>query len=134
MSRKVEILDTTMRDGAQMEGVSFSINDKFQVMENLVSLGVRYIEAGNPGSNPKDREFFARHEQVRTHMGQSTLAAFGSTKRKGIKPQDDAGLMDLMSANTDTIVIFGKCWGLQVREVLRVSRPENLAKIGRAHV
>lgn len=130
MSRKVEILDTTMRDGAQMEGVSFSINDKFQVMENLVSLGVRYIEAGNPGSNPKDREFFARHEQVRTHMGQSTLAAFGSTKRKGIKPQDDAGLMDLMSANTDTIVIFGKCWGLQVREVLRVSRPENLAMIG----
>jgi 2-isopropylmalate synthase len=128
-NRKVEILDTTLRDGAQMEGVSFSVNDKFEVMKNLVSLGVKYIEAGNPGSNPKDREFFARHDSMRTNMGSSRLAAFGSTKRKGVLPAEDTGLKDLLSANTDTIVIFGKCWGLQIKEVLRVTKQENLAMI-----
>ncbi len=96
----VEILDTTLRDGAQAEGVSFSVNDKFQILDSLVSLGIRYIEAGNPGSNPKDREFFSRFLEQRTDMGQSVLAAFGSTKRKGTAVEEDPGLLDLLSANT----------------------------------
>lgn len=127
--RKIEILDTTLRDGAQMEGISFSVNDKFQVLENLAALGIRYVEAGNPGSNPKDREFFAKYQKDANDNYGRALAAFGSTRRKGIKPQDDPGLADLLSAGTETIVVFGKCWDLQVREVLRVSRKENLLMI-----
>ena len=126
MKPLVEILDTTLRDGAQMEGVSFSVNDKFQVLENLVNFGVRYIEAGNPGSNPKDREFFNRYNTNRPPMGQSELVAFGPTKRKGIRPEEDTGLRDLLSAATGTIVIFGKTWDLEVREILRCTPEENL--------
>ncbi len=122
----VEILDTTLRDGAQMEGVSFSVNDKFQILDNLVTMGVRYIEAGNPGSNPKDREFFNRYNDRKLDMGQSELVAFGPTKRKGILPEDDTGLKDLLSANTGTIVIFGKTWDLEVRDILRCTNAENL--------
>jgi 2-isopropylmalate synthase len=127
--RKIEILDTTLRDGAQMEGISFSVNDKFQVLENLAALGIRYVEAGNPGSKSKDREFFAKYQKEANDNYGRALAAFGSTRRKGIKPQDDSGLADLLSAGTETIVVFGKCWDLQVREVLRVSRKENLLMI-----
>lgn len=127
--RKIEILDTTLRDGAQMEGISFSVNDKFQVFDSLSALGIKYVEAGNPGSNPKDREFFARYKNEQRQPAGGVLAAFGSTRRKGMKPQDDPGLADLMSADTSTIVVFGKCWNLQVREVLRVSLKENLSMI-----
>ena len=63
-ARHIEILDTTLRDGAQAEGISFSVSDKFQILETLVAIGIHYIEAGNPGSNPKDREFFAKYNQV----------------------------------------------------------------------
>jgi len=128
-SRTVEIFDTTLRDGAQAEGISFSVNDKFQILETLVSIGVRYIEAGNPGSNPKDREFFARFAESGVNMGQSVLAAFGSTKRKGIAPEEDQNLKDLLSAGTPTIVIFGKSWDLHVCEILRCPLEENLAMI-----
>lgn len=127
--RQVEILDTTLRDGAQAEGVSFSVNDKFQILEALVSFGVKYIEAGNPGSNPKDREFFARFAEQRPAMDQSVLTAFGSTKRKGIPVEEDPGLKDLLSAGTPTIVVFGKAWDVEVRENLRCSLEENLAMI-----
>lgn len=129
MNRTVEILDTTLRDGAQMEGISFSVNDKFQILENLVSIGVRYIEAGNPGSNPKDREFFTRYHDRKPAMQDTELAAFGSTKRKGILPAEDPGLQDLLSAGTGTIVIFGKSWDLEVHDILRCSQKENLAMI-----
>lgn len=129
MTRSVEILDTTLRDGAQMEGVSFSVNDKFHIMNYLLSLGIRYIEAGNPGSNPKDREFFARFSQAADGPARQAMAAFGSTKRKGIEPAEDSGIQDLLAAETETIVVFGKCWDLQVREILRVSREENLVMI-----
>lgn len=125
----VEIFDTTLRDGAQAEGISFSVNDKFQILETLVSIGIRYIEAGNPGSNPKDREFFARFAESRPDMGDSVLAAFGSTKRKGTLPEEDQNLKDLLSAGTPTIVIFGKSWDLHVHEILRCSLDENLAMI-----
>ena len=146
--RTVEILDTTLRDGAQAEGVSFSVNDKFQILDSLVSIGINYIEAGNPGSNPKDREFFARYKERRPEMGKSVLAAFGSTRRKGVEVAQDSGIIELLSAGTPTIVIFGKAWDVEVRDNLRCSLKENLAmiqdsvayllaqgcEIGRAHV
>ncbi|MDD2442450.1 MAG: hypothetical protein PHG76_10065, partial [Eubacteriales bacterium] len=90
--RSVEILDTTLRDGAQAEGISFSVNDKFQVVETLAALGVRYIEAGNPGSNPKDREFYNRFRSNPPDMAGSRLAAFGSTRRKNSLAEEDANL------------------------------------------
>ncbi len=128
--RQVEIFDTTLRDGAQAEGISFSVNDKFQILETLIALGVRYIEAGNPGSNPKDREFFARFHETGFDMGTSLLAAFGSTKRKGTRPEEDQNIKDLLSAGTPVIVVFGKSWDLHVHEILRCSLEENLAMIG----
>ncbi len=127
--RTVDILDTTLRDGAQAEGISFSVNDKFQVVETLASLGVRYIEAGNPGSNPKDRAFYDRVQAAPPHMDQSLLAAFGSTRRKYTPVEEDAGLQDLIQAKTPVIVLFGKVWLLEVREILKCSQKENLAMI-----
>lgn len=126
---KVEILDTTLRDGAQAEGISFSVNDKYRIAELLSSVGVKYIEAGNPGSNPKDREFFAGFKEKCSLGGCSTLAAFGSTRRKGVAPEDDKGIADIVAADTDTVVIFGKVWDMEVREVLRCSREENMDMI-----
>lgn len=128
-ARHIEILDTTLRDGAQAEGISFSVSDKFQILETLVAIGIHYIEAGNPGSNPKDREFFAQYGQVQPDMCTSRLTAFGSTKRKGIPAAEDPGLQELLSANTPTVVIFGKSWDMQVREILRCSNEENLDMI-----
>ncbi|MDD2579641.1 MAG: citramalate synthase [Eubacteriales bacterium] len=127
--RQVEILDTTLRDGAQAEGVSFSVNDKFQILQALADIGIRYVEAGNPGSNPKDREFFARFDSEQPDLGQTVLAAFGSTKRKDLTVEEDNGLQDLLSAGTSTIVVFGKVWELEVREILRCSRDDNLEMI-----
>lgn len=127
--RNVEILDTTLRDGAQAEGISFSVNDKFQILETLVALGVRYIEAGNPGSNPKDREFYASYQSSRPAMDQSLLAAFGSTRRKGVAPEDDEGLKDLLNSGSPVIVLFGKVWDMEVRDILRCTQKENLAMI-----
>ncbi len=128
-NRTVEILDTTLRDGAQAEGVSFSVNDKFQILDSLVSIGIQYIEAGNPGSNPKDREFFSKVADRRSKMGGSVLAAFGSTKRKGTKVAEDEGIINLLSAQTPTVVIFGKAWDVEVRENLGCTLKENLAMI-----
>ena len=122
--RKVEILDTTLRDGAQAEGISFSVNDKFQILETLTSLGVRYIEAGNPGSNPKDREFFASYQARKPSMDQSLLAAFGSTRRKGVAAEDDDGLKDLLSSGAPVLVLFGKVWDMEVRDILRCSQKD----------
>ncbi|NLM15635.1 MAG: citramalate synthase [Clostridiaceae bacterium] len=127
--RVVEILDTTLRDGAQGEGVSFSVNDKLQVLDALVGFGIRYIEAGNPGSNPKDRAFFSQIAERKPEMGHSVLAAFGSTRRKDTKPEDDPGLADLLSAETRTVVVFGKVWDVEVHENLCCSLEENLAMI-----
>ena len=127
--RKVEILDTTLRDGAQAEGISFSVNDKFQILETLTSLGVRYIEAGNPGSNPKDREFFASYQARKPSMDQSLLAAFGSTRRKGVAAEDDDGLKDLLSSGAPVLVLFGKVWDMEVRDILRCSQKDNLGMI-----
>ncbi len=126
-NRDVEILDTTLRDGAQGEGITFSVQDKISVVEALDELGVSWIEAGNPGSNPKDMDFFQRAKNMK--LKYAKLCAFGATRKKGIKPEDDTNVKSLLEAGTDGVVIFGKSWDLHVTEVLRVSPEENLAMI-----
>ena len=125
----VEILDTTLRDGAQAEGISFSINDKFAILDSLVSIGVGFIEAGNPGSNPKDREFFLQYAKRSPEMDGTLLAAFGSTKRKDILPSEDPNIQAILEAGTSVVVIFGKVWDVEVREILRTSPEDNIAII-----
>ncbi|MDR1144219.1 MAG: citramalate synthase [Spirochaetaceae bacterium] len=128
MDKTVEVLDTTLRDGAQGEGIAFSVQDKLAVVRSLDELGVAWIEAGNPGSNPKDADFFALAESLK--LEQAKLCAFGPTKKPGGKAADDPQLQSLLAANTPGVVIFGKSWDLHVAEVLRVSLEENLAMIG----
>src|SRR3990170_6837947 len=108
MKPDVEIYDTTLRDGSQGEGINFSTADKLRIAERLDSFGVHYIEGGWPGSNPKDIEFFdeARRRTFRT----AKLAAFGSTRRKGVKTSDDDQVRLLIEAETPVVTIFGKTW------------------------
>lgn len=124
---KVDIFDSTLRDGAQGEGISFSLEDKLKIVKALDEIGVSYIEAGNPGSNPKDMEFFKRVKEFK--LSNSKVAAFGSTRRPNIEPCDDINLKKLLEANTDVVVIFGKAWDLQVDDILKTSREENLNMI-----
>ncbi|MHB1484599.1 MAG: citramalate synthase [Saccharofermentanales bacterium] len=121
----IEILDTTLRDGAQSEGISFSVNDKFKIAELLSSIGIKYIEAGNPGSNPKDREFFSDFNKKCSLKECSRLTAFGSTRRKGVSQAVVEGICNLVAADTETVVIFGKTWDREVLEILRCSPKEN---------
>jgi 2-isopropylmalate synthase len=127
MKSEVEIYDTTLRDGSQGEGINFSVVDKLRIAERLDSFGVHFIEGGWPGSNPKDIEFFA---QVRRRkFKHARLAAFGSTRRKGVRVEDDEQVRLLLEADTPVVTIYGKTWLLHVREVLRASPEENLAMI-----
>jgi 2-isopropylmalate synthase len=123
----IEIYDTTLRDGSQGQGVSFSTADKLRIAERLDDFGVHYIEGGWPGSNPKDVEFFeeAKHRTFR----HARLAAFGSTRRKGARANDDLQVRLLLEAETPVVTIFGKTWLLHVREVLQTTPEENLAMI-----
>lgn len=127
MGRKIDIFDSTLRDGAQGEGISFSVEDKLGVVEALDELGVAYIEAGNPGSNPKDLEFFERARQKK--LRHAKLVAFGSTRRKLCRAEDDENLKALLNAGTEVAAIFGKCWALHVREILKTTEEENLLMI-----
>ena len=122
--KRVEILDSTLRDGAQSEGISFSVNDKLNIVRALDEFGVDYIEAGNPGSNPKDIEFFKAVSGL--NLKNSKLCAFGSTCRKGVKPEDDANIKSILKANTPIAVIFGKAWDLHVSEILKITNEDNL--------
>ncbi|MDR1363370.1 MAG: citramalate synthase [Spirochaetaceae bacterium] len=124
---QIEIFDTTLRDGAQGEGISFSARDKLAVTEALDELGIMWIEAGNPGSNPKDADFFKQAKKLR--LKNARLCAFGSTRKKGTAARDDKQLAELLSAETETVVIFGKTSALHVTEVLRASLDENLDMI-----
>jgi 2-isopropylmalate synthase len=127
LERDIEILDTTLRDGAQGEGISFSVQDKLAVVRTLDELGIPLIEAGNPGSNPKDTEFFRLAGGL--HLKRTRLCAFGPTRKKGLKAAEDPGISSLLGAETEEVVIFGKAWDLHVTEVLRVTPEENLAMI-----
>jgi 2-isopropylmalate synthase len=123
----VEILDSTLRDGAQGEGISFSVQDKLAVTRALDDLGVAWIEAGNPGSNPKDMEFFRLAGGL--SLVNAKVCAFGPTRRKGVTVEEDVQIQSLLRSETEGVVIFGKSWDLHVAEVLGVSPEENIAMI-----
>ena len=127
MQTKVTAYDSTLRDGAQAQGVSFTVEDKLKIVAQLDALGVGYIEAGNPGSNPKDLEFFKRAAELK--LQHAKIIAFGSTRRIGIQAADDNNLRSLLSANTQAVAIFGKSWDYQVTDILRTTLAENLAMI-----
>ncbi len=120
----VEILDTTLRDGAQTSGVSFSLQDKLSITQKLDELGVSYIEGGWPGSNPKDIEYFKAVKSL--ELKNSEVVAFGSTKRKGIPSEKDPNLNSILDSEVETAVIFGKAWTLHVTHVLKISLKDNL--------
>jgi 2-isopropylmalate synthase len=122
----VELYDTTLRDGAQMEGISLSVEDKLRIARRLDELGVDYIEGGWPGANPKDVEFFERMRDVKLN---AKLVAFGSTRRAGADASRDPTLNYLVNAGTDYLTIVGKAHDLHVREVLATSLEENLAML-----
>ena len=103
----VEIYDTTLRDGAQLEGISLTVADKLRIAEQLDRLGVHYIEGGWPGSNPKDEEFFAR-ARTELNLERSRLVAFGSTRRVNGDAAGDATLANLLAAETEVVCIVGK--------------------------
>jgi 2-isopropylmalate synthase len=127
-SQRISLYDTTLRDGAQGEGVSLSCDDKLRIARRLDEFGVDTIEGGWPGSNPKDMEFFDR-AQHELSLKQARIAAFGSTCRAGMDPADDPQVQLLIQANTPVVAIFGKSWELHVTEVLRTGMEENLRMI-----
>ena len=121
------IYDTTLRDGAQAEGVHFSLSDKLRLAERLASYGLQYVEGGWPGSNDKDRDFFAEAGKLR--WGSCKLAAFGSTRRPNVEASADSQVKLLLEAETPVVTIFGKSWLLHVEKVLRTTPVENLRMI-----
>lgn len=126
--RRIEIYDTTLRDGSQGEGVSFSLQDKVLVARRLAELGFDYVEGGYPLSNEKDAQFFQKLKgEAFPH---TRIAAFGMTRRKGVAAADDPGMKALIESGAPTVTIVGKTWDFHVTEVLRVSLEENLAMIG----
>ena len=128
MKPAVEIYDTTLRDGSQGEGINFSVADKLRIAERIDAFGVHYIEGGWPGSNPKDIEFFAQAK--RRKFKRAKLAAFGSTRRKGVAVESDEQVRLLIEAGTPVVTIYGKTSMLHVKEVLRCTPDENLGMIG----
>src|SRR5437879_8772444 len=127
MKPEVEIYDTTLRDGSQGEGINFSVMDKLRIAEKLDAFGIHYIEGGWPGSNPKDIAFFA--EAKRKKFKNARLAAFGATRRKGLRVETDEQVRLLLEAHTPVVTIVGKTWLLHVKEVLRATPDENSAMI-----
>ncbi len=127
MMPKVKIYDTTLRDGTQGEGISYSVTDKIRIAEELDNLGVHYIEGGWPGSNPKDMEFYRK--VTATSFKNSQIVAFSSTRRAGIKARDDANLKALLESQAKIVTIFGKTWDLHVKDVLKTTLDENLEMI-----
>ena len=125
--KKIEIYDTTLRDGAQSEGISFSTTDKIKIVKLLDKLGVDYIEAGWPGANPKDIEIFSKIKDIK--LKNAKITAFGCTKKPKIKPQDDTVLKMLLEADTEIITIFGKTWSFHVTHALNTTLQENLNMI-----
>jgi isopropylmalate/homocitrate/citramalate synthase len=124
------LYDTTLRDGAQREGISYSIDDKLKIARRLDEFGVHYIEGGWPGSNPKDAAFFSRIRALK--LRHAKIAAFGSTMKKGSRPEDDPNLLALLEAGTPVVTLVGKSWDLHVYDVLETSLEENLAMIAKS--
>ncbi len=126
--KRIHLFDSTLRDGAQAQGISYSVEDKLKIVEALDALGVSYIEAGNPGSNPKDMEFFRRAAALK--LKNAKIIAFGATRKVGIDAASDNNLQSLLKAGTDALCIFGKSWDYQVTDILRTTLDENLRMIG----
>lgn len=127
MNKRVHIYDSTLRDGAQAEGISFSVTDKLKIVEKLDSLGVSYIEAGNPSSNPKDLEFFK--EVKKLNLKNSKICAFGSTRRPNVKVEEDKELESLVKSDAEVLTVFGKAWSFHVEEIINTTLDENLLMI-----
>eukprot|EP00178_Gracilaria_changii_P022479 TRINITY_DN667_c0_g1_i11.p1 TRINITY_DN667_c0_g1~~TRINITY_DN667_c0_g1_i11.p1 ORF type:complete len:615 (-),score=86.08 TRINITY_DN667_c0_g1_i11:1628-3472(-) len=121
----VYIYDTTLRDGSQGEGISFTVPDKIKIAQRLDQFGVHYIEGGWPGSNPKDEAFFAQCK----HLRNAKLVAFGSTRYKGTTCENDKNVLALLNADTPVVTLVGKAWSTQVTVVLEATLEENLAMI-----
>ena len=128
MTRNVEIYDTTLRDGIQQEGISLTPRDKLKICELLDDLGVAYVEGGWPGANPKEDEFF-RRAQTELNLASATLVAFGSTRKAGIRAEDDPQVNKLLEAGTSTVCLVGKSWDYHVEHALRTSPAEAVAMV-----
>ena len=124
---EIELYDTTLRDGAQFEGISLSVEDKLAITRRLDQLGIGYIEGGWPGSNPKDAEYFERVKEA--GLSNATIAAFGSTRYPGLAVQDDANIQALLDCGASVATLVGKSWDLHVTRVLETSLEENLSMI-----
>ncbi len=122
---KIFLFDTTLRDGAQTQGVDFSIQDKIKIANALNSLGIDYIEGGWPGANPLDTNFF----KSQPSLDQSILVSFGMTKKHGRSADNDPGLSSLLDANTQSVCVVGKTWDYHVDIALQISNEENLLNI-----
>lgn len=125
--RRVILYDTTLRDGAQGEGISYSVMDKIRIAQELDLLGIHYIEGGWPGSNPKDMEFYLKMAKKR--LKNSQLVAFGSTRRSHIRAAEDNNLKAILKSQAKIVTIFGKTWDLHIRDVLKTTLDENLKMI-----
>ena len=125
--QRIEIYDTTLRDGSQGEGISYSVEDKIRIARRLDEFGMDYIEGGWPGSNPKDEEFFERMKSVT--LRHARLAAFGSTRKADIRAEDDAQVQKLLAAATPVVTIVGKSWDIHVTVALKTTLEENVRMI-----
>ena len=128
LQKNITAYDSTLRDGAQAQGVSFTVEDKLKIVARLDALGIGYIEAGNPGSNPKDLVFFERVRALK--LKHAKIIAFGATRKPNISAAADNNLQSLLLAKTEAVAIFGKSWDYQVTDILRTTLDENLAMIG----
>src|SRR2546428_4128855 len=127
MSREIKVYDATLRDGTQGEGVSFSMEDKVRIAQRLDALGIHYIEGGWPGSNPKDLRFFKRVQDA--VFKSAKITAFGSTRRPGVKPQEDSNIQALVEAGPPAVTLFGQAWGLPVPPARRAPPAGSIAHI-----
>ena len=125
---KVFLYDTTLRDGTQREGISYSLDDKIKIARKLDEFGIDYIEGGWPGSNPKDVDFFRKSASL--NLKHAKITAFGSTRRKNADVANDPNIKALLDANTPVVTLVGKSWDLHVIDVLETTMEENLAMIG----
>ncbi len=124
---KVKLYDTTLRDGSQGEGISYSVMDKIRIAQELDMLGIHYIEGGWPGSNPKDMEFYLK--MAKRRLRTSEIAAFGSTRKPNSRACEDNNLKAILKSQAKIVTIFGKTWDLHIADVLKTSLDENLNMI-----
>lgn len=125
--RKIQIYDTTLRDGAQAEDISFSVEDKLRITEKLDELGVHYIEGGYPGANPRDADYFKKAGKL--HLDKSKIVAFGSTHKPGTKVQNDKVIKAVLDSRAGFATIVGKTWDFHVKGAIKITLKENLALI-----